>query len=258
MHVSPRPGGAGAIRKVVLHLNAGPEQENGATSLAQYLKTIEGGYHEICDDKAFVVCAQPDQLVYGAAGMNEAGYHICLVGNLQSAAQWHDAYSTGEMHIAAARVADACHRFGIPAIQLTDAQVADPNVRGVCDHWAVNRAIQHGDHVDVGPGFPWAEFMGLVNGMAPTPPPSSEDIMRVLIPAPVQPDPNQWRGAVVDVGARTMIALGGAVIKPGLDPVEAASPWQGVDVDDRGLGKFTIVADTPDARNNAPYRHTVS
>ncbi len=84
--------------------------------------------------------------------------------------------------------------------------------------------------------------------------------MRVLISAPTQPDPNQWRGAVVDWTPGkpcTMVALGGAIISPGLDPVEAASPCQGVRTDGLPLGDFHIVADTPDARNNAPYRHAV-
>lgn len=183
MHIDPRPGGAGAIRKVVLHLNVGPEVEGGAQALADYLKTQNAGYHEIVDDKTFVVCAAASDRVWGAAGMNDRGYHICVIGNVQTAQQWADAYSSGELNIAAMRVAQRCHDFALPPTQLTDAQVATDEARGVCDHWAVNRAIVQpavargdhsmgpGDHTDVGPGFPWPTFMSLVGRyFTPKPP----------------------------------------------------------------------------------------
>lgn len=189
MNTSPRPGGAASIRKIVLHLNVGPEVEGGAQSLATYLRGVGAGYHEIVDNRTFVQCAQPDQVVWGAAGMNDHGYHICVIGNVQTAQEWHDSYSSGELSVAALRVAARCHDFGIPPALLTDAQIADPNVRGVCDHWGVNRAIVKpavargdrsmgpGDHTDVGRGFPWVEFMAQVvkdynpNGPGPSPAP---------------------------------------------------------------------------------------
>ena len=193
MQITPRPGGQAAIRKIVMHLNVGPEIEGGAQSLADYLKTVPAGYHEIVDDRTFVQCAQPDQIVWGASGMNDAGYHICVIGNIQTAQQWHDAYSNGELAIAELRCAARCHDFNIPPVLLTDAQVADPNARGICDHWAVNRAIvKHavalgdmsmgpGDHTDVGPGFPWVEFIGGVSkDFNPAAPP--------MTPQKVRPD----------------------------------------------------------------------
>lgn len=102
----------------------------------------------------------------------------------------------------------------------------------------------------------WPALVVAAHGQSKPTPPISSSEEPMLIAAPTQPDPNQWRGAVVDVAKRTMVALGGAVISPGLDPVEQSSPWVGVD--ETGPGAFTIVADTPDKRNNAPYRHTVT
>lgn len=195
MHRSPRPGGRSAIRKIVYHLNAGPEVEGGAAGLAKYLNTIDGGYHEIVDDKTFIVMASPDELVYGASGMNEHGYHICLIGQPQSSAQWHDAYSRGELTIAGLRGAYNCHLLGVTPRLLTDAQIADPNARGICDHWGVNRAITHGDHVDVGPNFPWVEFMGdMVKYYAPSHPASSA-------PSKITPDMPEWH-TMIKVGER--------------------------------------------------------
>lgn len=169
MQTSPRP--VSAIRKIVLHVNVGPEAQGGAQALANYLRTQDAGYHEIIDNRTYVQCARPDQKVEGASGMNWAGYHVCLIGNLQTPQQWSDPYSTSELTLAALRVASRCHDFGLPPIHLNDTQVADPNARGICDHWAVNRAIvipanahgDHsmgpGDHTDVGAGFPWPTFM---------------------------------------------------------------------------------------------------
>lgn len=224
MHRSPRPGGVGAIRKIVLHLNAGPEIERGAQGLAGYLRTIDGGYHEVVDDHAYIVCAQPGELVWGASGMNEHGYHICLVGNLQSAEAWHDAYSRGEMDVAAQRVRAACHAFGIPAVQLTDLQVATDDARGVCDHWAVNRAIQHGDHVDVGPGFPWNEFMGAVRA-DPKPVPKKEEPMLVRAN---HADPNDhFVGVELDIDAGTITLVGpGASCNPSPSVMDGKA-WRG-------------------------------
>lgn len=207
MFIGARPGGAGAVRKIVAHVNAGPQTENGAHGLANYLRQIQGGYHEICDDHDFVICATPDRLVYGASGMNAAGYHICDIGNASSTPttggqqQWYDAYATGELTVTAKRFANACHMLAIPPVRLTDQQVADPNTRGICDHWQVNRAIVKpavargdmsmgaGDHVDVGADFPWSHFMQLVGYFYGSPPgtpstPTSEDQMGMVVIQP--------------------------------------------------------------------------
>lgn len=273
MHISPRPGGAGAVRLYVMHINVGPDTHAGAPAfIANVLSREDGGYHAVGDDVQTAIAAQPDQLVYGASGANDDGYHHCLLGDIQTPAQWADAFSTGEIHVAAAFCAQKCHELGIPPMLLTNAQVADGKTKGITDHWMVNKAIvlpavvrgDHsmgpGDHTDVGQFFPWPLFMSLVQAFyGGTPVPGPEETMRVLVAAPTQPDLNQWRGAQIDFVPGhpcTMIALGGAVIRPALDPVEAASPCVGVD--ETGRGAFTIVADTPDKRNNAPYRHTVT
>lgn len=208
MHIAPRDGGVGTIRKIVIHLNVGPEVENGAQSLVNYLQGVDAGYHEVVDDRTSVIAAQPDQVVYGASGMYEAGYHLCVIAEIQTAAQWHDPYSTNELAIAAMRVAYLCHQFDLPPVLLTDAQIADPNARGVCDHWGVNRAIvlpanargDHsmgpGDHTDVGAEFPWVEFMGKVAavyaGGAPKPAPAPKPKVTPMYDPPLGPIAAVW------------------------------------------------------------------
>lgn len=215
MKVAPRPGGAAAIRKIVLHLNVGPEVEGGAQSLADYLKTVDAGYHEIIDNKTYVQCARPDQRVNGAAGMNDDGYHICVIGTLQTAQQWADAYSKAELNLCALRVAARCHDFSLPPALLTDAQIADINARGICDHWGVNRAIvkplvargDHslgpGDHTDVGAGFPWVEFIGdVVRYFTPAPPMSPQKVKPMYDP-PLGPIAAVWQ----DTKGRVLAAV---------------------------------------------------
>lgn len=105
----------------------------------------------------------------------------------------------------------------------------------------------------------WSDIVAACR-RAKTPDPISEESMRVLIPAPTQPTKGEWRGAVLDFvpgKPGTMVALGGAVIDPALDPLESTIPWQGVSTIGLPVGTFVVVADTPDARNNAPYQHSV-
>lgn len=227
-----------------MHLNVGPEIEGGAASLARFLQTIQGGYHEIVDDKTFLIEARPDQCVYGASGMNGDGYHICVIGNVQTAQQWADTYSRGELDLAARRVAQRCHDFGIPPTQLTDAQVADPNTRGICDHWAVNRAIvlpavargDHsmgpGDHTDVGPGFPWPSFMAAVDRnycASPVPVPPEEPV-HILVRSNHAPASDHFVGVDIDTVAETVTLVGpNASFNPS-PAVMKGKHWRGLPV----------------------------
>ena len=164
MHTEPR--GQNSIDVIVVHINVGPEVEGGAAGLAAYLRTIDAGYHETVDDKTYVVCAADDLIVWGAGGMNSHGWHICLIGTAdQTAQQWDDAYSRGELDVAAGRVAEACRRLQIPAAKIGPADIQPGNIhRGICGHHDVSQVYaKSGGHYDPGPNFPWAKFIAAVN-----------------------------------------------------------------------------------------------
>lgn len=158
------------VRLIVIHVNVGPDTHGGAPALARFCQTQVGGYHLITDDIQTVIGAHDDQVVAGAAGANEDGYHICLLGMPdQTVAQWHDEFSVAAWTRAADETRAACQRFGVPMRLLSAAEVAS-GAAGICGHVQVSNAYHLSTHWDPGPNFPWAEFMARVNA-------SEEDIM---------------------------------------------------------------------------------
>ena len=150
------------VRLVVMHVNVGPDAHAGAVSVAKYCQTQTGGYHEIVDDVQYVTTARDNEVVNGASGANEDGFHICMIGDAtQTDAQWHDAFSVCTWTRAAARAHAACARLGVPMRLLSSAEVAAGHA-GICGHVNVSEAYRKSNHTDPGPHFPWGDFMGQV------------------------------------------------------------------------------------------------
>jgi hypothetical protein len=170
------------VRLVVVHVNQGPDSHGGAVGVAQYCqrdasqrKGSKGGYHVIVDDVQTIVTAHADEVVQGAGGANEDGFHVCMVGDAnQSDQQWHDAFSVANCARAAEAVRNACTQLGVPPTLLTTDEVK-AGKSGICGHVHVSQAFHKSTHTDPGPNFPWQEFMAQVgNGAvipAPTPNP---------------------------------------------------------------------------------------
>jgi Putative peptidoglycan binding domain len=72
---------------------------------------------------------------------------------LSNAAQW---------------IAEEAAAFGIPIVELTEAQ-AQGGAAGVCQH--VDLGAAGGGHWDCGPGFPMAQVLSMATGGAPSPTP---------------------------------------------------------------------------------------
>lgn len=163
------------IEKIVVHVNVGPEVENGAQSLLGYLQKIDGGYHAICDDQHTVTAAADNVVVWGAGGMNDRGLHVCMIGFAdQTPLQWTDPYSNGAVEQAAQWVAQKCRQYAIPVVRLSPAQVATDGVKGICGHVDVSAVFAASQgHYDPGPNFPWTPFLARVAAIIspPVPPP---------------------------------------------------------------------------------------
>jgi hypothetical protein len=208
MHIVPRDG---PIEKLVVHVNVGPETVHGAEDLAGYLDSIEAGYH-IVRDWALTLRLCPDNYeVYGAAGMNTNGLHLCIVGYPdQSAAEWDDAYSRSELNGAAYQMAMWCHQYDIPRLRLTPQQVATRGVKGICGHVDVTASglsAANDGHWDPGPNFPWAKFLELVQhyydpNTSPIKPPEEEDVPNIIL-APGWMTKNRDRPASVHLDPKT-------------------------------------------------------
>lgn len=161
-----------AIDLVVLHTNDGGPQEpaGGAEGLAGYTATARPpdypAYHVLVDCDSAIRTARDDERVNGAGGVADRAWHICLYGTAaQTIDQWHDPYSKAELVIAAQLVNEACGRFGLPRVRVP----AGPGNRGICGHVDVSDVYPTSQgHTDPGPGFPWAEFLAMLDGGLPT------------------------------------------------------------------------------------------
>lgn len=158
---------------VVVHTNEGDEGTRAAEGLAAYLQHVDPGYNVVVDQDSAVRTAGDHEAVWGAGGVNHRAWHLCLTGwSAQTAAQWDDASSRGELALAAHLVRQACDLLGVPRVRITDPR----NQRGICGHGDVSRYYADSmGHTDPGPAFPWAHFIDQVNGNVvvtpPQPPP---------------------------------------------------------------------------------------
>lgn len=176
-HRTPRPG---RVDLIVIHTNEGQEGPNAAENLARYLQTVDPGYHVVVDENSAVRCALDNQVVWGAGGVNARAWHLCLTGYAaQTAEQWADASSRGELAIAADLTAQACRKLDVPMVRVTDTRYGGP--RGICGHGDVSAFHSSSlGHTDPGPHFPWDGFLAAVTGgttdPAPPPPAPKEDV----------------------------------------------------------------------------------
>jgi hypothetical protein len=147
--------------------------------------------------------AAPPANDYDLAGQvaGAGGFHVEHVGYAaQTAAQWADAFSTGELENSARYVAQKITEINagqpghtpIRAVRLSVSQVAaalsgDRSITGICGHVDINSAMTYlrknpeSSHWDPGTAFPWASYVARVAALlAPVAPPAP----------PVVVDPN--------------------------------------------------------------------
>ncbi len=163
-HRTPR---SGPVDLIVVHTNEGPEQTNSAEGLAAYLQHVDPGYNVVVDVDSAIRCAQDNEVVWGAGGVNGRAWHLCLLGySNQTLEQWDDPYSRSELVNAAQLVRQAAARLGVPMTRTADSR---PGNRGICGHVDVSRYYPASQgHTDPGEGFPWDEFLAMVADTGPT------------------------------------------------------------------------------------------
>lgn len=169
MHTMPRP--SGPVDRIYIHDNEGPESQNGAQALVNYLQRIEAGYHRVRDDKYTVTAAPDNVVVYGAGGDNLHTLHICLIGRAaQTASEWSDPYSAAAVEGAAQVVAAWCKAYRVPVVHVRPGTPGHaPTDRGIAMH-ADNHHPKSEGHTDPGHNFPIDYFIDRVeNILSPKP-----------------------------------------------------------------------------------------
>lgn len=163
-----------AVRLIVIHTTECREVAGAAPAVASFFSKprldahgnrLWGSSHLVVDSTTIIECVKPMHEAYGAKGgdANATGYHVELCGfAAQTAADWQDAYSRGELALAARAVACVAAHFGVPIVHLTPDEIA-AGASGFCGHRDITQAFHViGGHSDPGVEFPWDAFLGLV------------------------------------------------------------------------------------------------
>ena len=173
-----------APRLIVIHATVSREVGTGAEAVAQYFARGErkASAHRTADNNSTVISVADEDTAFAAAGANQDGLHLELVGMPdQSAVQWLDPYSQAELFQAGLTVREWARDYDIPLRWLSVAEVADKRTKGLCTHHDVSRAFPavSTGHWDPGPHFPKAEALRIWTPDHPDDPEDTVDAAEV-------------------------------------------------------------------------------
>jgi N-acetyl-anhydromuramyl-L-alanine amidase AmpD len=167
-----------SARLIVVHTTECREVTGAAPAVASFFSKprfdahgnrLWGSSHLVIDANTIIECVKPEHEAYGAKGgdANATGYHVELCGfAAQTSEDWQDAYSRGELALAARAASCVAAHFGIPALRLTPEEIAT-GASGFCGHRDITAAYHvAGGHSDPGPAFPWDAFLSAVTAPA--------------------------------------------------------------------------------------------
>ena len=153
-------------RLIVLHTMETPESEGRARQVATWFAGAtapQASAHYCVDNKEIIKSVNESDTAWAVDdyGLNQQSISIELAGSAsQTAEQWADAYSKGEL----ANLVSLCKginaQYGIPAVHLTTAQILDGKSKGYCYHYDITVAKNiPGGHTDPGKNFPIGDFL---------------------------------------------------------------------------------------------------
>lgn len=160
----------GAIDRIYIHTNEGPESEHGAAALVSYLAHEDGGYNVVVDDNETIVAAADNLATWAEGGDNAHALSVCIIGYAsQTAEQWNDPYSHAATLRAAQQVATWCVEYNVPVEWVTPGAPGQaPTGRGIAEHADDHSPYSQG-HTDPGLGFNRDAFIVLVKNIVNPP-----------------------------------------------------------------------------------------
>ena len=157
-----------APRLIVIHTMETPESEGRAKQVAGWFagKTApQASAHYMVDDKQIVQSVLETDTAWAVDDwdLNQVSISIEHAGSAsQTLAQWMDGYSKAELALSANLAADIAHRWRIPLVKLSSADILAGKA-GFCGHADITIAKNiKGGHTDPGENFPWSEYLKLV------------------------------------------------------------------------------------------------
>lgn len=184
--------GNAPVNRVVIHATCGGrgcphESEVGvAANTAAYFakKSTQASAHYIEDIEDEQHCVPDDVIAWHAPpNIHSIGIEVCGEATY-TRDQWLSADVWPAVVKAATRAKELCERFDIPKQKLGPAELAK-GWRGICGHVDVSNTWHETTHTDPGPGFPWLEFMALIEDAPAKPKPK---------PVPPKPTPKPASG----------------------------------------------------------------
>lgn len=182
-----------------------------------------GSAHYVVDDATEVHCVADSHIAWHAPPNDRSiGIEICSEGGDYardySRAEWLSPAVWPAVLLAAARTAELCKRFGIPAVRVNATDLLN-GAHGICGHVDVSQAWHQSTHTDPGPHFPWPEFVAAINGSnggSAVPPIRKDDAMEIDLR--VKPDGTFRRLIQAEAGvtsaafARAFVTFGAAYL----------------------------------------------
>ena len=158
-------------RMIVIHTMETPETQGRAEQVAEWFagSTAPQASAHYCVDNSTIVQSVANIDTAWAVDdfdLNQQSISIELAGAAsQTAAQWHDAYSTAEFAKLVELSKALGFQYGIPAVHLTSAQILDGKTKGYAYHHDITIAKKiAGGHTDPGANFPIDAFLTAVKG----------------------------------------------------------------------------------------------
>jgi N-acetyl-anhydromuramyl-L-alanine amidase AmpD len=164
-HFSAGRGGK-SIRMIVIHTMETPESEGRARQVATWFggaTAPQASAHYCVDDKEIIQSVKNEDTAWAVDDfdLNQQSLSIELAGSAsQTAAQWADTYSKGELSHLIQLCKGLMAQYKIPAVHLNSVQILDGKTPGFAYHHDITIAKKiAGGHTDPGENFPLAAFL---------------------------------------------------------------------------------------------------